>query len=257
MIRLISTDFDGTLFAEFEDPPVPVALQNLIRRQQEQGAKWVINTGRDISSLMETLGRSKLSIKPDYLVIVEREIYSRQEARYAGDAVWNELCARRHAELFSRVRGDIPRLRAWIEARYGAIFYEDDYSPLCLIAERAEDADAIHAYLTEYCRTVPQLCLVRNDVYSRFSHEAFNKGTALSEIARQLGISPDEIFAAGDHYNDLPMLSKRHAAWLAAPANAISPVKELVREQNGFISELAHGHGVADGLEFHLNAIVK
>ena len=29
-IRLLSTDFDGTLHAEFESPPVPEALQNLI-----------------------------------------------------------------------------------------------------------------------------------------------------------------------------------------------------------------------------------
>jgi hydroxymethylpyrimidine pyrophosphatase-like HAD family hydrolase len=52
-IRLISTDFDGTLFAEFESPPIPAELTDLIARLQAQGAKWVINTGRDLSSLME------------------------------------------------------------------------------------------------------------------------------------------------------------------------------------------------------------
>jgi len=255
MIKLISTDFDGTLFAEFEDPPVPVALQELICRMQKQGAKWVINTGRDLSSLMETLGRAKLVVKPDYLVIVEREIYCHVDARYIGDAVWNESCARAHAELFRRVRTDVPRLRAWVEDRYGAIFYEDEYSPFCLIAERNEDAEIIHQYLTEYCRTVPHLSLVRNDVCSRFSHEAFNKGTALSEIARQVGVLPEEIFAAGDHLNDLPMFSQRHAFWLAAPANAVPAVKKAVLSQNGFVSERSHGHGVAEGLEFHLKVV--
>ena len=29
-IKLISTDFDGTLFAEFESPPIPQSLQQLI-----------------------------------------------------------------------------------------------------------------------------------------------------------------------------------------------------------------------------------
>jgi HAD superfamily hydrolase (TIGR01484 family) len=254
MIKLISTDFDGTLFAEFEDPPVPVALQNLIGRLQEQGAKWVINTGRDLSSLMESLGRSHLSVKPDFLVLVEREIYSHVHSQYIEDAAWNRDCDRAHAELFRRVRGDVPRLRAWVEDRFGAVFYEDAYSPFCLIAERNEEAEVIHEYLTDYCRTVPQLTLVRNDVCSRFSHEAFNKGTALAEIARQLGVSPEETFAAGDHLNDLPMLLLRHAWWLAAPANAVPAVKEAVRGQNGFVSELSHGHGVAEGLNFHLNA---
>jgi HAD superfamily hydrolase (TIGR01484 family) len=255
MIKLISTDFDGTLFAEFEDPPVPLRLQNLIARLQHQGAKWVINTGRDLSSLMEALGRSHLMVKPDFLVLVEREIYGHINSEYVEDAAWNRSCDKAHAELFRRVKPDVPKLRAWIEERFkGAVYYEDAWSPFCLIAERNNDAEVIHQYLLEYCRSVPHLTLVRNDVCSRFSHEAFNKGTALTEIARQLGIVPQEIFAAGDHLNDLPMLLLRHARWLAAPANAISAVKEVVRNQNGFVSELTHGHGVAEGLQHHISA---
>ena len=236
---------------------MPIALQNLIARQQEQGVKWVINTGRDLSSLMESLGRSHLRVKPDFLVLVEREIYSHQHSQYIEDPVWNRNCDRAHAELFRRVRPDVPRLRAWVEEHCGATFYEDAWSPFCLIAEKNEEAEVIREYLTEYCRTVPHLTLVCNDVCSRFSHEAFNKGTALTEIARQLGVRPEETFAAGDHLNDLPMLSLRHAWWLAAPANAIMAIKQVVRDQNGFVSELSHGHGVAEGLEFHLGAIAQ
>src|ERR1051325_11228952 len=89
-IRLISTDFDGTLHAEHEDPPVHHDLQELIASLQVRGAKWVINTGRDLGSLMETLGRARLHIKPDYVVVVEREIYCHQEARFMDLAEWNE-----------------------------------------------------------------------------------------------------------------------------------------------------------------------
>src|SRR5665213_307428 len=253
MIKLISTDFDGTLFAEFEDPPVPVKLQNLLARLQGQGAKWVINTGRDLSSLLETLGRAHLPVKPDYLVLVEREIYHHRNSEYVEDTLWNATCHQAHAELFRRVRLDVPRLRAWVEERFAATIYEDIYSPFCLIAERNEDADVIHEFLVEYCRTVPDLSVVGVAIYSRFSHEAFNKGTALTEIARQLGVKPEETFAAGDHLNDWPMLSREHAWWLAAPGNAVLSVKARVREQRGFVSELNQGHGVAEGLEFHLN----
>ena len=38
--------------------------------------------------------------------------------------------------------------------------------------------------------------------------------------------------------------------WLAAPDNAVEPVKEAVRQQEGYVSELPHGDGVAEGLEF-------
>jgi len=161
-IQLISTDFDGTLFAEFENPPVPKSLQAIIGSLQARGAKWVINTGRDLSSLMETLGRAHVTIHPDYLVTVEREIYRRDGSRYLGLQEWNHRCARSHEELFERVRADVPRLMEWINERFTATLYVDPYSPFCLIAESNDDADAILTYLTDYARAVPHLAIVRN-----------------------------------------------------------------------------------------------
>src|SRR5947207_3300660 len=230
-IQLISTDFDGTLFAEFENPPVPAALQRLIGRLQEAGARWVINTGRELSSLLETLARARLSVRADYLVVVEREIYVHDKAQYVGCEDWNRVCAQAHAELFARVRADLPRLVDWVNEHFEATVYEDSYSPFCLIAENNEDAGSIHEYLSDYCARVPGLTVVRNDVYARFSHEAYSKGTALSEIARRLGVSCDHVLAAGDHLNDLPMLRRERARWLVAPSNAIESVKESVRQQ--------------------------
>lgn len=252
-IKLISTDFDGTLFAEFENPPIPESIVTLIRDLQLQGAKWVINTGRDMSSLMESLARSRISIQPDYLVLVEREIFSHDGVRYAGVAEWNEACARDHAELFARVRPHVPGLMDWVNSRFRATVYEDAFSPFCLIANNNGDADEVHAYLNDFCREVPNLVVVRNDVYARFSHAAYDKGSALAEVCRRVGVSTDEVFAAGDHLNDLPMLSRKRARWLAAPSNAIGPVKALIREQQGFLSNLRCGEGVAEGLRHCLS----
>jgi hydroxymethylpyrimidine pyrophosphatase-like HAD family hydrolase len=252
--KLISTDFDGTLFAEFENPPIPAELQEIIGGLQRCGAKWVINTGHDMSSLMEALARGGIAIEPDFLVLVEREIHRHEDSQYLGLADWNAACARAHAELFARVQADLPRLVSWINARFHARIYEDAYSPFCLIAGNNGDADVIHAYLADYCRSVPNLNVVRNDVYARFCHEAFNKGTALAEITRRLGFHRDQVFAAGDHLNDLPMLSALHARWLAAPANAVEAVKQAVRQQNGFVSQFSHGNGVADAIKYYLAA---
>jgi HAD superfamily hydrolase (TIGR01484 family) len=254
-IKLISTDFDGTLHAEFENPPVPPMLQAMIGDLQQKGAKWVINTGRDLSSLMETMGRSHLTIKPDYLVTVEREIYVHEGQRYIGLEEWNHQCTRVHEQLFAAVRKDIPELMAWVNAHFPATVYEDQYSPFCLIAENNEDTDAIEAHLLEYCERIPGLTCVRNDVYARFCHVSYNKGTALSQIARLLGLTPVDVLAAGDHFNDLPMLTLEHARWLVAPANAISEVKDAVRRQNGYVSHQPFGHGVARGLEYWIETI--
>lgn len=251
-IQLISTDFDGTLFAEFESPPIPDSLHSLLERLQALGVKWVINTGRDLSSLMETLGRSRLRIKPDYIVVVEREIYQHHNHQYVSVHEWNQRCAADQEALFAEVRKDIDRLVAWVDQNFTATVYEDPYSPFCLIAEDNEDADAILAYLNDYCRQVPNLTVVRNDIYARFSHVAYNKGTALSEIARLLGLQSHQVLAAGDHFNDLPMLSREHAHYLVAPANAIDSVREKVLLQQGYVSNQPYGHGVARGIEYHL-----
>ncbi len=252
--QLLSTDFDGTLFAEFESPPIPLALQELIGQLQARGAKWAINTGRDMSSLMEALGRAAIEIEPDYLVLVEREIHCRQQPQYVGLEPWNTACLRDHADLFARIQPDLPQLVGWIGARFHARVYEDSYSPLCLIASNNREMDLIHEHLERYCRTVPNLSVVRNDVYARFCHEAYNKGSALAELTRQCRLRPDQVLAIGDHLNDLPMLSRQYARFLAAPANAVPEVKEALRRQNGYVSSYLHGHGVADAIKIILAA---
>jgi hypothetical protein len=248
-LRIVSTDFDGTLFAEFENPPVPRRVQKVIGELQQGGVCWIINTGRDMSSLMEALGRSHLPIEPDFLVLVEREIFVHEDSRYVGLTEWNDRCHRSHEEVFGRLRADVGDLAAWVKDHFHATIYEDAFSPFCLIAGSNGDADAIHAHLDDYCRRVPKLVVVRNDVYMRFSHADFNKGTALAEISRRLGVSADGVFAAGDHLNDLPMLQPRHARWLAAPVNAIPEVKAAVQRHGGHVSTLPHGEGVAEALE--------
>ena len=142
----------------------------------------------------------------------------------------------------------------WINERFEATIYEDPYSPFCLIAGTNLEAEAIHAYLDIYCRRFPHLTVMRNDVYARFSHSAYNKGTALAELTRQVGLTAEQVFAAGDHLNDLPMLSLNYARWLAAPQNAIDAVKNTVQKQSGIVSRLSHGHGVVEALEMGLKA---
>lgn len=251
-IKLVSTDFDGTLFAEFENPPIPARFIELIGKLQQRGVKWVINTGRDMSSLMEALARARVAVQPDYLVLVEREIFRHDGARYVPVEPWNTACHRDHERLFARVRPEVAALMDWVNERFKATVYEDAWSPFCLIAGNNGDADVIHARLDEFCRLFPELTVVRNDVYARFSHVNYNKGTALAELSRMLNLTSAAVLAAGDHLNDLPMLKTEFARYLVSPANAIPQVREVVKKQGGFVSSLNCGHGVADGIERYL-----
>ena len=74
----------------------------------------------------------------------------------------------------------------------------------------------------------------------------------MAEVARRLNIPSEEIFAAGDHWNDLPMLQSDLAQWLVAPANAINEVMEHMRAQGGFIAESESGEGLLEGIEWAL-----
>jgi hydroxymethylpyrimidine pyrophosphatase-like HAD family hydrolase len=248
LIALVSTDFDGTIFAEFEHPPLAPSVLEWLESFQRRGGLWVINTGRDLPSLLEALARAQVEIRPDFLVLVEREIYVRQHREYVPWEDWNRTCQRAHAELFERLRPHVPELAAWVEERFSATVYADAWSPFCVIATHAAEADAIEKQARQLCKVIPDLDYVRNDVYARFCHAAFNKGTALAALGRRLGLGPNVTFAAGDHFNDLPMLRPEVAGYLAAPANAVLAVQEAVRQAGGFVSRFCHGEGVAEAL---------
>jgi HAD superfamily hydrolase (TIGR01484 family) len=244
LLKLISTDFDGTIHEEIAAPPMPMILQELLGSLQEQGVKWVINTGREMASLMEVLGRAHIRVRPDYLILVEREIYRNDQGHYVPVEPWNGQCTRDHAALFLDHNGEITRLRNSLIDRFEAMFYEDPWSPLCAIASTNGQMDAIHAELDSFCAGHAELVPVRNDVYIRLSHVAYSKGTALAELQRILGVSSDKTLIAGDHLNDLPMLKRCYGKYLVAPANAISVVKEQVQAESGWIMPQTAGNAV-------------
>jgi hypothetical protein len=248
-LRLISTDFDGTIHEDFSSVPIPPVLESRIAALQSSGVTWVINTGREMQSLMESLGRARVGIRPDYLILVEREIYRNDHGHYVPIEPWNTRCHEDHARLFGAMAPELVELLEGLQARHDATFYDDPWSPLCVIARSNAQMDAIEQELLRFCATIPDLAVVRNDVYLRFSHRAYSKGTALMELQRVLGVSVAETLAAGDHFNDLSMLRRECAGYLVAPDNAMPLVKKQVQEEGGWIMTERAGHGVASALE--------
>lgn len=251
-IKLIATDFDGTIFQENESPPVPVEVQNKIISLQSKGCKWVISTGRDLLSVLEGIARAKLEVRPDFLVTVEREIYIKNGGSYKPLEDWNKKCDILHYKLFEKVRPFIPKLTKEINSKFKATIYADGFSPFCIIAENNRMMDEICEYLLKFCSNIADLSVMRNDVYARLCHKNYNKGTTMLEISRLLGLKPDSIFTAGDHINDLPMLDKKIAKYIAAPSNAVDVVKLAVQRQNGYLCQNRAGLGVLEALNYYL-----
>ncbi len=75
----------------------------------------------------------------------------------------------------------------------------------------------------------------------------------MAELARLIDVPRENIFAAGDHHNDISMLNGQVAAMPACPANAIEEVKAAVREAGGYVAKREHGAGVREALLHFLN----
>lgn len=247
-IRLISTDFDGTIHEDFAHSAIPEALQDKFAQLQAGGVLWVINTGRDLSSLMESLGRAHCRVQPDYVVTVEREIHQHVRGHYQPLEPWNSNCTRDHADIFTRHAAELTALMDSLEGKFDANFYRDLWSPLCAIARSNAQMDAIQAELESFCAGVGELVPVRNDVYVRLSHRRYSKGTALQEIQRRHGLMAGQTFAAGDHLNDLPMLRRSVAEWLVTPVNGLPEVKAQVTAEGGYLATKKCGEGILEGL---------
>ncbi|MFQ3669843.1 MAG: HAD hydrolase family protein [Verrucomicrobiia bacterium] len=250
MALLLSTDFDGTL----TDPARPDSLCPrffgwIEEVRRHRSLIWVINTGRDWVSLQAELLRRRVPFFPDWVILVERhlhEVSPSGEPHPAED--WNAPCDRAHAELFDRTRSVFEKLRQDLTPFAGLELVRDVGCPLGLIAESEAQANAIQPLVDAAIAPHPDLACVRNSVYFRFGHAAYTKGSALDELGRRLDLPPALRIAAGDQFNDLPMLRPEVAAWLICPSNAIPEVRAQVLAGGGIVAQRPYGTGVADAL---------
>src|SRR3954469_15926543 len=102
-IRLLSTDFDGTLVAHGSDPVLDRGCMECIERLQAEGVIWAVNTGRSVDLLESGLVDLEFPIQPDFILTSERDIFrpaSNGAAKWEPFGDWNERVAREHAGLF-------------------------------------------------------------------------------------------------------------------------------------------------------------
>ena len=249
MIKLLSTDFDGTLIDHDATPRVQPSLFEMFQRLHERGVLWAVNTGRVLWHIEEGLREYRFPFAPDYVLTSEREVFHRgPDGRWQDFGDWNARCIAAHDVLFAQagtLLGDIER---FLEKHTRAHPIYEGERLIGLVADSDEEMDGVVDFLSKECARVPGFQFMRNTIYVRFCHEAYSKGTALGELGRLTGISREQIFAAGDHFNDLPMLDGRHAAWVACPGNAVDAVKRAVEKAGGYVAKGQCSLGVAEAL---------
>ncbi len=247
-VRLLSLDFDGTLIGAW-GPPEPEVAPELVAGLEHlrgQGVMVALNTGRTLALVDQAL--RTFPFVPDYALSTEREIFRRVKGGWAGVGDWNERCERVHAELFQSVAPLLAEIKSYVVSRTGARLHHEGDLLVGVVAKSEGEMDGIAEFIGARQGNWPGFSAQRNSVYLRFCHQDYDKGSVLTELQNVLGIRPEETFAAGDNYNDLPMLKRAHAHWLACPANSVAEVKAAVRAGGGHVAEGEHGHGVLEAL---------
>lgn len=251
-IRLLSTDFDGTLVSRVSEPVLDQPCMELIREMQGTGAIWAINTGRSVDLLESGLTDFSIPFRPDFILTSERDVFrpGQNGERWEAFGDWNARCARDHAELFSSSQSVLAEVIDFVNQKTKArIIYEPD-GPAGLIAASEEEMERVTEFIEQARAKQPKFNYQRNTVYLRFCHADYHKGAALAELARLIDIPRENIFAAGDHHNDISMLDGSVAALPSCPANAIPEVKDAVRAAGGYVAQKEHGAGVYEALRY-------
>ncbi len=247
--RLISTDFDGTLIAHPSDGRCVPALASALLQHKNNGGLWAVNTGRSLGHAIEGLTVFAAPCEPDFLLTNEREVFLRTaEGGWKAHAEWNETCYRRHDELFEQAAGLLAAIRAFTERHDSVTIVEEEDRPVGLVTQDEQTMEEVVSFLEAETAHFPDFAYQRNTIYLRFCHRDYHKGSALGELARFLGIPREQVLAAGDHFNDIPMLDGRFAAFPCCPSNAIAEVRATVLTAGGHVASAPAGGGVAECL---------
>ena len=253
-IRLLSIDFDGTLVSRVSEPVLDERCMQLIRDLQEGGVLFSINTGRSVDLLESGLTDFEFPVRPDFILTTEREVFrpANNGEKWEPFGDWNERCARDHAELFSSAQSILAEVVDFVTRKTKAQLIYHSQKLEGLRAESDQEMDRIVEFIEGARMKEPKFNYQRNTIYLRFCHADYHKGAALAELARLIDIPRENIFAAGDHHNDISMLNGQVAAMPACPANAIEEVKAAVREAGGYVAKREHGAGVHEALKHFL-----
>ncbi len=249
-VRLLSIDFDGTLVSRVSEPVLDDRCMELIRDLQNDGVLFAINTGRSVDLLESGLTDFSFPMWPDFILTSERDVFRRGEngAKWEAFGDWNERCAREHAELFNSAQSVLAEVVDFVNQKTKARLIYHSEGLEGLIAADDEEMKRITKFIEKARTKQPKFHYQRNTVYLRFCHADYHKGAALAELARLIDIPRQNIFAAGDHHNDISMLDGKVAAMPACPANAIAQVKDAVRSAGGYVAKSEHGAGVHEAL---------
>lgn len=237
-IKLIVSDVDGCLSPEESagwDLDAFVRVARIVREQS--GVQFTLCTGRPqpyVEALLKLLDVRIPAICENGAVL-----YSLEDNRSIyGPGVTEEKL------------GELREIRAWM---FGELFrrYPDavyQFGKEAQLSLYSADPSLIPVMADEirrFARRYPDdpVDIGASHYYLNVSLRGVNKGSAMRELARRLGVSRNEIASIGDTEGDLPL--REESGFFASPANATAETKARA----DYVSPHADVNGLLDILE--------
>lgn len=255
-IRLVCTDFDGTLFDGTPNADDLLALKRALAALGNlHGTRWAIVTGRPLPDLLPVLGMfMSYGLFPDFGVVADALIYRRNAlGGMSPFRWWNAKVAFRRHTLFRRHSYRVGQWRDEMMALFpGAA--DRSRQPVDLWLQFPDEDSAAEAE-TELHRKTDSLhgrfLVFRWGCEVFLAPAAGTKGEAVRRLGRHLRIPHQDIFAVGDGPNDLPMLRGGVVGMPACVGNAASKVREVVGQGGGYVAKGECLAGVLEALYFY------
>ena len=255
VISMIALDLDGTILERGA-----VIREEVIERLVDLAGRGVIcvtATGRPIDfqrDLLERHGIGAASGLFSALMVDEREIFILDaDGGYVSHAAWNDKVRADWEEVYPMAMellddaGAECNRRGWAGRPHHDAAESYARGLPTLYVETPERSQAIRDWVeNEIVRRNYPLASNRNVHIVQIFDARVGKGAVLEEMCRVFDLLPRQVLAIGDSTNDNSMLDGSRGFRPGTVGNADPSVKQLVRENGGYVAEAHAGLGVVE-----------
>jgi Cof subfamily protein (haloacid dehalogenase superfamily) len=261
MYRLLAIDLDGTLLTPLPDKHITPRTYRALRKAADAGMIIVIATGQTISVLQNVCAKLPLSapqIIENGAIIADIHTGAIFHEQFIPpDLILPALDTLRTLGLYRAyhmlhrvyVDKDTPRARNWYRPPVAPVIEIEDVASLyplpCVKVAGIGEENTLREKRRQLERIFDGKLYVAQSSFDiiELLHPEVSKGNALSIIAKDLHIKPEEIVAFGDNHNDIGVLQ------LAGLGVAMSNAHEEVKMAAGYIAPSNAEDGVAVVIE--------
>jgi len=253
-IKLIAFDLDGTILEE--GLVIPEETRNVLEEALELGIKITTASGRKLEDQYKILQSNDMGDSkgwPHSLIVNESQIYFLNREDYEPFEAWNNKVHQEWIKVYPKAREialeEITRLQG--EGINTQLYIIDEDAIARNIVgirfENVEDVGMFEEYLSKrLLNNEDGLWCNRNHRLVQILPKIAGKGSTVSNLARYLGIKPQEVIVIGDAGNDLDMIDSYYGFYPATVSNAEPRVMEAVKKNGGYIASQPISKGVAE-----------